>query len=163
MQASIVIGNQDKTSPADARHTLLRFLTDHLYKTAGYEKLIPWYSDRGENESNENSYRFVYHSIRSHTCVLHAQIDKFHFDSWQVVHNDGDNENPSFYAITLYRGKTTYNMYCNKKNKTNRAIGRHAYKGWESFFTDNKRIFDERLGEEERRRHPDSRQLLDAG
>ena len=165
MQASIVIGNQDKTRPADARHTLLRFLTDHLYKSAGNEMLIPWHRDRGKNKShhNDSNYGFVYHSIRSETCVLDAQLDRFHFDSWQVLHNDGDNENHSFYVINLYRGKTEYNTFCKKKNRVIKDIGVYLCKDWMSFFTDRKSFFDKRLGEEEWQRDPDFRQLLDAG
>ena len=149
MQASNVIGNQDKTSHADARHTLLRFLTDHLYKTAGYEKLIPWYTDRGENKEGygDNGYRFLYHAIRSHTCVLDAQIDKFKFDSWQVLHNDGDDEHPAFLIINLYRGKTEYNMFRKKKNTIIKYDRAFAYKDWISYFTDKKESLDERLNE----------------
>ena len=148
MQASIVIGNQDKTSPADARHTLLRFLTDHLYKTAGYEKLIPWYSDRGENKTvyADNGYTWLYHYILWNTCVFKTQLDKFKFDSWQVVHNDGDDEQDSFFAIKLYRGKTPHAMFRYKKNW---VIENHVelYKDWTSYFTDEKDLFDKRLNE----------------
>ena len=111
MNPTTFIGKQSKVTHAYARHTLLLFLTDHLYTKAGYQEQIP---DKARWSSDDN-YTFIYHDIRSHTCILSAQLKHFNFDSWEVMHNDGDDNTGAFFQINLYRGNTSFTKFCEKR------------------------------------------------
>ena len=120
MNKSILIGNQDETRPEHSCDTVLRFLADHIYKTSGYENLIPTAETRGLTTKKTDCpvYFHLYHSFKTFTCIGKAlRMDDFKFNKWEILHNDGDNNTPRFFEINLFQGDTTHTEFCKKNDK----------------------------------------------